>query len=135
MDAIVTAAELSQFNVLSKTWLSETEYISDEIRFLKNQVYHHTTFLSDERYLESLQQMSKELIDIEKKTQDVRENIQRQLHRLHNVSADKAGSASIRNSHGILEEQIALLTKKFRDIKDSVLKLAAELLEKKPDTE
>lgn len=135
MNATITTGELSQFNVLTKTWLSETEYISNEIRFLKDLVSHHTAFLSDESYLVSLQQQSKILNNLEKDTEKVSDNLQQQMHRLHEVSAGKPMSISVKDNHGILEKQIALLTKEFRSIRNNVLELVAELEEKKPDVE
>lgn len=135
MNATITSGEISQFNVLTNTWLSETEFISDETRFLKDLVFHHTTFLSNESYLDGLQQLSKNLNNLEKDTESVSENIQQQLHRLHEVSAGKPMSVSVKDNHGILEKKIAFLTKEFRSIRNKVLELAAELDEKKPDVE
>jgi ribosome-binding ATPase YchF (GTP1/OBG family) len=134
METVVTSRELSQFSVLTKTWLSETAFLTDEIRFLKKLVNHHILFLSNEIYLSTLLEMSKELTEIEKEVQAVRESIKQQFHRLHNASEDSHFMAdSVKDSHGMLEEQIAPLTNRFRTIKDTVIKFAANILENRQD--
>ena len=136
METVVTSRELSQFSVLTKTWLSETAFLTDEIRFLKKLVNHHILFLSIESYLSTLLEMSKELTEIEKEVESVRENIKQQFHRLHGASDDNTFMAeSVKDSHGMLEEQIVTLTKEFRTMKDTVIKLAASILENPQDNE
>lgn len=136
METVVTSRELSQFSVLSKTWLSETAFLTDEIRFLKKLVNHHILFLSNENYLSALLEMNKELTETEKEVQAVKESIKQQFHRLHHASEDNHFMAdSVKDSHGMLEEQIATLTNRFRTIKDMVIKLAANILENPQDNE
>lgn len=136
METLVATRALSQISILTKTWLSETAFISDEIKFLKKLVNHQTIFLSNENYLSMLIEMRKELAAIEKEVHEVKENIKRQCHLIYDVLADKkTQTTTVQNNHVALEEQVASLTRRFRSMKTTVLKNAAKILELRQDIE
>ena len=136
METLVATRALSQISILTKTWLSETAFISDEIKFLKKLVNHQTIFLSNENYLSMLIEMRKELTAIEKEVHEVKENIKRQCHLIYDVLADKkTQTTTVQNNHVALEEQVASLTRRFRSMKTTVLKNAAKILELRQDIE
>ena len=136
METLVATRALSQISILTKTWLSETAFISDEIKFLKKLVNHQTIFLSNENYLSMLIEMRKELTAIEKEVHEVKENIKKQCHLIYDVLADKkTQTTTVQNNHVALEEQVASLTRRFRSMKTTVLKNAAKILELRQDIE
>lgn len=137
MDSVVSSRKLSQISVLQKAWLSETAFITDEIRFLSKLVNHQTLFSSNEADQGTLQELRKELAAVQTEVKDVRENIKEQFHRVYDMMADKnfKDIAAVRYSHGMLEENVASLTINFRDMKNSVLKHAAAMLEHKSEND
>lgn len=137
MESVISPRKLSQISVLTKIWLSETAFITDEIRFLSKLVNHQTLFASDETDLGSLQELTKELAAVKIDVEHVKKDIQDQFHLIYDITANKnsKGSATLGNSHEILEEHVASLTKRFRGLKSNVLKNAARMLEQKPENE
>lgn len=117
--------------ILTGHWQSDMKFFQDEIRFLVNLVNKYFMFLIEDENIMKVQTVAGKLSRIDEQRSVLERKIIIHLHRLKELMEDSStgNEDTFRNEHIALEDEIADLTKSFRETKKAVFELTENVIQ------
>lgn len=129
--------DLEDFYDRCKQWLSETEFWSDELRFLQNLFSQYFSDMTTAHKLGELDAITKNLGLSSTKVKDIHEKIFKQEEQVFELieNAFSHDEQAFRDSHEVLKKELETLHSEIRELKKKIYSYAEEVMKKKRSKE
>ena len=119
-------AEWQELHALTGHWQSDIKFFEDEISFLALLFDKYFAAFTDKENIERTKAVAANLSSIETQRKEIGIRIVKHLHRTEALLLDPFAndSASLRNEHEALEDELTSFVKSFRGVKQEVFNLA-----------
>ncbi len=117
---------------ITKHWQSDVDFYTVEIKFLKKLIKKYFIWITDDKYVAEVEQVRRNLKKFNKEKKGLKKMINRHLSHINSLIENtfSTDEQEIREDHGLLELEVARLTKNFRVIKKEVFNVTEEVLSK-----
>ncbi len=130
MNDLELESELQELYLVSKHWISDMEFLEDEIRFLKSLVSRYWRFILQSDDLIEVQELNIMLMLFEENIPGIKSRIREYLRFIEQlvINKDKAQGLNVRESFNPLRLEIIRMSGSIRSLKSSYFILTEKLL-------
>lgn len=120
-----------------KQWLSETEFWSDELKFLNDLFTQYFSDMTTAHKLGELDSIKKTLALSSTKVKEIHQKISKQEEQVFELieNAFSHDEQAFRDSHDVLGKELDTLHSEIRELKKKIFSFAEEVLKKKKSKE